>query len=94
MKEYIGITLTSEKINNKLSGMYGTILVKPKTKNYYNPIDVEVPLTLADVLMVNGSVYPYNNNHENFALMGQYGNVMLLNGQTNYQLNVNTGQVR
>ena len=73
--------------------MYGTILVKPKTKNYYNPIDVEVPLTLADVLMVNGSVYPYNNNHENFALMGQYGNVMLLNGQTNYQLNVNTGQV-
>ena len=74
-------------------GMYGTILVKPKTKNYYNPVDVEVPLTLADVLMVNGGVYPYNNNHENFALMGQYGNVMLLNGQTNYQLNVNTGQV-
>jgi len=73
--------------------MYGTILVEPKTKNYYNPVDVEVPLTLADVLMVNGSVYPYNNDHENFALMGQYGNVMLLNGQTNYQLNVNTGQV-
>ncbi|MGC2685295.1 MAG: multicopper oxidase domain-containing protein [Candidatus Nitrosopolaris sp.] len=74
-------------------GMYGIILVEPKTKNYYNPLDLEVPLTLADVLMVNGSIYPYNNHHENFALMGRYGNVMLVNGQTNYQLNVNKGQV-
>jgi FtsP/CotA-like multicopper oxidase with cupredoxin domain len=74
-------------------GMYGIILVEPKTKNYYNPVDLEVPLTLADVLMVNGSIYPYNNHHENFALMGRYGNVMLVNGQTNYQLNVNKGQV-
>ncbi|MDP9288686.1 MAG: multicopper oxidase family protein [Thermoproteota archaeon] len=73
-------------------GMYGIILVEPKTKNYYNPVNVEVPLTLADILMVNGSIYPYNNDHETFALMGRYGNVMLLNGQTNYQLDVNKGQ--
>jgi len=71
--------------------MYGIILVELKTKNYYNPVDLEVPLAL--VLMVNGSVYPYNNHHENFALMGRYGSVMLVNGQTNYQLNVNKGQV-
>jgi len=43
--------------------------------------------------MVNGTTYPYNNDHENFALMGQYGNVMLLNGQTNYHLNLNKSQV-
>lgn len=73
-------------------GMYGIILVEPKTKNYYNPVDIEAPLTLADILMVNGSIYPYNNNHENFALMGRYGNVMLVNGQTNYHLNVDKGQ--
>ena len=90
MKEYIGITFTSEKINNKLLECTGLFLSNQKQRT---TTDVEVPLTLADVLMVNGSVYPYNNDHENFALMGQYGNVMLLNGQTNYQLNVNTGQV-
>jgi suppressor of ftsI len=74
-------------------GIYGAILVEPKANNYYNPVDVEVPLTLADILMVNGTTYPYNNNDENFALMGQYGNVMLLNGQTNYHLSLNKGQV-
>lgn len=53
---------------------------------------MEVPLTLDDILMANGSVYPYNNNYENFSLMGRYGNVMLLNGQTDYHLDVNRGQ--
>lgn len=74
-------------------GVYGAILVEPNAKNYYNPVDVEVPLTLADIFMVNGTTYPYNNDHENFALMGQYGNVMLLNGQTNYHITLNKNQV-
>jgi suppressor of ftsI len=74
-------------------GIYGTILVEPNSTNYYNPVDVEVLLTLADILMVNGKTYPYNADHENFALMGQYGNVMLLNGQTNYHLTLNKNQV-
>lgn len=73
-------------------GIYGVILVEPKSKDYYNPVDVEVPLTLDDILMANGNVYPYNKDHETFALMGRYGNVMLLNGQTNYQLNMNADQ--
>lgn len=74
-------------------GMYGVILVEPTSKTYYNPVDVEVPLALDDILMANGSVYPYNYDHETFALMGRYGNVMLLNGQTDYQFVVNKGQV-
>ena len=74
-------------------GIYGSILVEPNSSNYYNPVDVEVPLTLADILMVNGTTYPYNADHENFALMGQYGNVMLLNGQTTYHLALSKNQV-
>lgn len=74
-------------------GLYGVILVEPKSKDYYNPVDVEVPLALDDILLANGSIYPYNNDQETFALMGRYGNVPLLNGQTDYELNVNKGQI-
>jgi suppressor of ftsI len=74
-------------------GVYGVILVKPKSNEYYNPVDVEVPLTLDDILMTNGSVYPYNNDHETFALMGRYGNITFVNGKTDYNLDLNKGQI-
>jgi hypothetical protein len=73
-------------------GVYGVILVKPKSNEYYNSVDVEVPLTLDDILMTNGSVYPYND-HETFALMGRYGNVTFVNGKTDYNLDLNKGQI-
>lgn len=43
--------------------------------------------------MTNGSVYPYNNDHETFALMGRYGNVTFVNGKTDYNLDLNKGQI-
>lgn len=75
-------------------GMYGVILVEPTSKNYFNPVDLEVPLTIDDILMMaNGSIYPFNNNYETFSLMGRYGNVMLLNGKSDYNLDVDRGQI-
>lgn len=74
------------------SGLAGNIEVLPLTEDYYSPANVEEFLFLDDILIEDGIV-PFGRDHGNFALMGRYGNVMLVNGETDYQLNVKQGEV-
>jgi FtsP/CotA-like multicopper oxidase with cupredoxin domain len=67
-------------------GMYGLIEVEPTDQSYYNLVDTEEYLVLDDILLLENNIYPYYKNFTNFALMGRYGNVMLVNGETNYSL--------
>lgn len=74
-------------------GMYGLIQVEPTNLSYYNKVDLEETIILDDILLSETDVYPYYKNATNFALMGRYGNQMLVNGKTNYSLSVNKGQI-
>ncbi|MCZ7397769.1 MAG: multicopper oxidase family protein [Candidatus Methanoperedens sp.] len=71
-------------------GLYGNILVEP-TKNY-SPVDKEVALFLDDIKIEKGDVDLFSKNFARFALTGRFGNIMLVNGETNYTLNVKKGE--
>jgi FtsP/CotA-like multicopper oxidase with cupredoxin domain len=70
------------------SGMYGAIVVEPKTADYWPAADSDQTLILADALIdENGLLVPFNDKADH-TLMGRYGNVMLINGKTNWQTEV------
>lgn len=75
------------------AGMYGVMLVEPSNPRYYNPVDREEILILDDVFVEDGRPVPYGNDHTNFAIMGRFGNRMLVNGRDGYTLSVAQGEV-
>ena len=76
-------------------GLYGIIIVEPLSKNYYNKVDLEIPLILDDILLNNNtsSVYLFEDDIETFSLMGRYGNAMFTNGQLEYSLDINKNSI-
>ncbi len=75
------------------SGLYGTILVTPKAKGYYNPVNREEVLVLDDLRLDSNGVVPYGKARANHALMGRFGNVMLVNGVEHYELVLRKGEL-
>ena len=73
-------------------GLYGNFLVVPNNGNYWSLVNREVPLFLDDILLENGQI-ALSKQGADHTLMGRYGNVMLLNGETNYSLSVKKGEV-
>ena len=75
------------------SGLYGTILVRPSADSYYNPVNREQVLVVDDLLIRNGKIAPYGKSSANHAIMGRFGNVLLVNGTERYELAVEKGDV-
>lgn len=74
-------------------GLYGNILVEP-SKHISSPVDKAVALFLDDIKVENGNIYPFNRDYADFALTGRFGNIMLINGEADYQLeNVEKGEI-
>lgn len=73
-------------------GLYGNFLVVPSAKDYYSEVNNEELLVVDDTLVGKGSV-PFQKDRANFALMGRFGNTMLLNGRDDYKLKVKKGTV-
>lgn len=73
-------------------GLYGNFIVEPTDEKYWSPVNREVPLAVDDILIQNGKIASFGvvSTH---TLMGRYGNVMLVNGDSNYSLNVKQGEV-
>ncbi len=72
-------------------GLYGNILVVPaEEKKKFNK---EEYLILDDIQINKDDVSSYSQDFATQALMGRFGNVMLVNGQTDYSLNANKGDV-
>jgi len=74
-------------------GLYGNMLVDPLRPDYYSPVNHEEVLILDDLLMDERGVLPYGKDGTNHVLMGRFGNVMLINGRTDYRLKVKRGEV-
>lgn len=75
-------------------GLYGNIVVRSPRADYYSPAHREEVLMLDDVLLndVEGLV-PYGAESPTHALMGRFGNLFLVNGETSWSLNAKRGEV-
>lgn len=73
-------------------GLHGNYLVIPNDQDYYSPVNREVYLFLDDILIEGGKI-TLSKQKADRTLMGRYGNVMLVNGETNYDLSTQKGEV-
>lgn len=73
-------------------GLYGNYLVEPALSTYWSPVNREEALFLDDIL-IDGSGIPLSKNKTDRTLMGRFGNVQLVNGDTNYSLSAKKGEV-
>lgn len=73
-------------------GMYGAFLVTPKDLLYYPKVNREQIVFLSDLPIENGKIM-LSKDTATHSLMGHYGNVMLTNGEENYTLAAQVGEV-
>ena len=74
-------------------GLYGNMLVSPAEGDYYNDVNREIPIILDDILMDDDGSAPYFKEFGVHALNGRFGNVMLINGDDAYRLEITSGEV-
>ncbi len=77
-------------------GLYGNMLVEPRQPDYYGPADREEALMLDDFLMTGPAMdqpLPFGADRATHAFMGRFGNLMLVNGEPDYELNVRADEV-
>jgi FtsP/CotA-like multicopper oxidase with cupredoxin domain len=74
-------------------GLYGNVLVEPADPDYWPPAHRELPLTLDDILLEDGKVAPFSRTETTYAAMGRFGEVLLVNGETDLSLTAKLGEV-
>ena len=74
-------------------GLFGNLLVTPADESAYDPVHREELLVLDDILMDEHGPIPWGEDAPTHALMGRFGNVFLVNGETGHRLNVGRGEV-
>jgi FtsP/CotA-like multicopper oxidase with cupredoxin domain len=74
-------------------GLYGAFIVTPSNPNYFPPVNSEQTIFLSDVPVDGNGNITINKSGTDYSLMGHYGNVLLVNGQQNYNLNALQGEV-
>ena len=74
-------------------GLYAGIIVEPSEPDYWPPVDRQLTITLDDVLIEDGQMAPFHRSGPTFTAMGRFGNVMLINGETEYRAEAAVGEV-
>ncbi len=74
-------------------GLAGNMLVQPLASDAYGPAHREEVLMLDDILLDEHGVVPFGREAANYALMGRFGNQTLVNGEPDYTLAVDRGEV-
>jgi FtsP/CotA-like multicopper oxidase with cupredoxin domain len=74
-------------------GLYGTIIVEPVDPSYWPPVDRQVSITLDDLLVEEGHIAPFHRSGPNYTAMGRFGNMMLINGETEFSGEAAVGEV-
>jgi FtsP/CotA-like multicopper oxidase with cupredoxin domain len=74
-------------------GLYGTIIVEPSDPSYWPAVDRQLTLTLDDLLVEDGHIAPFHRSGPNYTAMGRFGNVMLINGETEFAGQAAAGEV-
>ena len=74
-------------------GLYGSIVVDPAHGDFWSTVSTEENILLDDILLDDEGVIPYGRDKANFALMGRFGNTLLVNGTSDYVLDVEQGKI-
>ena len=74
-------------------GLAGNMLIDARAEDYYNEVDREEVVMLDDILLGPADVVPFGAEASNYALMGRFGNVLLTNGEPEYGLETEAGDV-
>lgn len=74
-------------------GLFGNLLVTSPDPEYYGPAHREEVFVLDDLLMDDQGALPWGDRAPTHALMGRFGNVMMVNGETDYRLEARRGEV-
>ena len=74
-------------------GLYGNMLVESRHPDYYSPADREEFLMVDDFLMSGDDPMPFGEERSTHAFMGRFGDLMLVNGEPEYELDVTAGEV-
>jgi FtsP/CotA-like multicopper oxidase with cupredoxin domain len=74
-------------------GLYANIVVAPSEPDYWPPAHREIALTLDDILVEDGKVAPFRRTGPTHSAMGRFGNVLLVNGETEWSMNALRGEV-
>jgi FtsP/CotA-like multicopper oxidase with cupredoxin domain len=74
-------------------GLYGNILVTPSESDYWPPANRELLLTLDDILIEDGQIAAFREEETTYVAMGRFGNVMLVAGESELQLEAKRGEV-
>lgn len=74
-------------------GMYGNFVVTPAEPDYWSPVNREVPLFIDDILLDENGIAAFNKKTSDHTMMGRFGTTMLVNGKTDYKLEVAQGEV-
>jgi suppressor of ftsI len=74
-------------------GLYGNILVHPAGEALYGRANREETIVLDDMLIGDDGPVAYGSDTPTHALMGRFGNVMLVNGQSRWSARARRGDV-
>jgi FtsP/CotA-like multicopper oxidase with cupredoxin domain len=74
-------------------GLFGNLLVGSPDTAYYGLAHRDEVFVLDDLLIDEQGLIPYGDRAPTHALMGRFGNVMLVNGRTDHRLSVRRGEV-
>ena len=75
-------------------GLAGNIRVRSPRADYFSPAHREEVLMLDDLLIDDASgLVPFGAESPTHALMGRFGNLLLVNGEPSYSLTVRRGEV-
>jgi FtsP/CotA-like multicopper oxidase with cupredoxin domain len=74
-------------------GLFGNLLVTSPDPEYYGPAHREEVFVLDDMLIDDQGALPWGESAPTHALMGRFGNVMMVNGETDYRLGARRGEV-
>ncbi len=74
-------------------GLYGNMLVRSPNPGYDAPVNREQVLMLGDLLLGPDGLTPFGEESPTHALMGRFGNVLLVNGEPYYTLDVRRGEI-
>ena len=74
-------------------GLYGSLRVEAADPDYFGPANREEMLMLDDLLIDETGLAPFGRDRATHALMGRFGNLLLVNGEPDYHLAVDRGEV-
>ena len=74
-------------------GLYGNYIVSDTASGYTNSVNSEKYLLLSDILINNGKTASFPKDVTDHAIMGRYGNTLLVNGTDKYTLDAKKGDV-